>query len=187
MSCSLKKGSLILTLGMFTPLLFEITPSVITRQTMSVSSNIFSTQSSIKPSSIRTLSFGFNSLARFVYVTLQIVSSPITSRVVRVNCCSLFRWTELFAKVFIRISGPFVSSIIAIGKPNSSLTFFIRSIRISWSLCEPCEKLSLQTLRPALKSSFKIFSESDAGPIVQTILVFFMLTSPYGYNYFIFC
>lgn len=100
------------------------------------------------------------------------VSSPSIGEARRVKAVPFFRRTFPFLKEPRRISGPFVSSMVAMGRSSSSRRRTTRSsvfLCISWS---PCEKLKRATAMPDRISSRKTLSSSVAGPIVQTIFVF---------------
>ncbi|MBT9155033.1 MAG: hypothetical protein DDT39_01723 [Firmicutes bacterium] len=105
------------------------------------------------------------------YVTLTCSAVPATGLVVSVNESPADRVIGPSAKVPIRISGPLVSSMIAMYLPSSSAASRIALSLTKCSSCVPCEKLSLAMSMPArIKLCSMGFSEL-AGPIVQTILV----------------
>ena len=113
-----------------------------------------------------------SSSAMPAYETETIFSLPTSSSVVNVKSSPSARFINPFSNVFMRYSGPFVSSIIAMGSPSFSRTFFIRFIFSRCSACVPCEKLSLATFIPARHICDRVSSFALAGPIVHTILVF---------------
>ena len=115
------------------------------------------------------------SSTRPLYVRETFVSSPSISSFVRVIVSPSFNITFFPSfKTPVRISGPFVSKRIATGFFSSSRIFFNMSIRPFCSSCEPCEKLNLAISMPSFTSCLMIFSSFEFGPIVQTILVFFI-------------
>ena len=98
--------------------------------------------------------------------------SPTRSLVVSVKKSPALSSAFPPSKSRVRISGPFVSSKIAIGSPSSARSFLTMSIRFFCSSCVPCEKFSLATFIPASISFRSTSSLSVAGPSVQTIFVF---------------
>ena len=116
------------TFGTLTPFLSPSSPPFNTLQVISLPLIVF-TSSSIRPSSIRILLPGSTSSASPSYVMDTFLASPSISSVVSVNSspASNFTFFPSFSKP-VRISGPFVSSRIAIGFPISSRTDFRRSI-----------------------------------------------------------
>ena len=126
----------------------------------------------MSPSSIMICAPGFTSRGRSLYVMEQMCSSPRTfSSVVRVNFCPSFSTTFPSLKSRVRISGPFVSRRVAIGRFSSRRSFRILLKRALCSACVPCEKLKRATFMPASMSPRIVFSSSLAGPSVHTIFV----------------
>ena len=102
---------------------------------------------------------------------------------VRINFCPDTSSVFPPSMSFRRISGPLVSRSVATGSFNSLLTLITRS---NFALCSswlPCEKLNLATFIPASISSLNLSSLSLAGPIVQIIFVFLILTPPAFFFY----
>ena len=122
------------TLGIFTPLWLDTGPPHITSHTTSVSvtSNTFN---SINPSSISILVPTSTSLGSPLYVTEAISELPINSLVVRVNLSPFSNIIFPSSKSLTLTSGPFVSSMAAIGRPNSFLNFLTLS---NLPLCSSC-------------------------------------------------
>src|SRR5215472_1760449 len=58
-------------------------------------------------------------------------------------------------------------------RPTALAAELIRWMRSAWPVRSPCEKLSRATFRPARMRRSSISDDSDAGPIVATILVLF--------------
>ena len=170
LSCSLKKSPCMTLFGKFIDFWFERTPPTTTSQ-MTSAPLISLTSRITSPLLISTLSPALSCSGRSLYVTDTRVSSPSTSSVVRMNSAPSLSSTLPSLNVLILYSGPFVSSMIAIGRFIFSLTLLMRSI-FSWCCsCVPCEKLSLATFIPASNIFDNVSSLSEAGPIVQMILV----------------
>src|SRR5687768_14131066 len=68
----------------------------------------------------------------------------------------------------VRISGPFVSRAMAMGRPSWTLTAS-RALSITdwWYSYEPWEKFMRTTLRPAVRSLLMASTELVLGPMVQ--------------------
>ena len=115
--------------------------------------------------------------------TETLFSLPIMSSVVKVNLSPFLRVILPFSNVLILNSGPFVSSIMAIGCFFWSLIFLIVAIFFACSSCVPCEKFSLATFIPASIIWESTSSLSLAGPSVQIIFVFFIKNSYMKYRY----
>ena len=170
LSCSLKKSPCMTLFGKFIDFWLERTPPTTTSQITSEPLISFTSRIT-SPLLIRTLSPGLSCWGSILYVTDTRVSSPSMSSVVRTNVAPSLSSTFPSLKVLILYSGPFVSSMIAIGRFIFVLTLLMRSI-FSWCCsCVPCEKLSLATFIPASNILDNVSSLSEAGPIVQIILV----------------
>lgn len=87
----------------------------------------------------------------------------------------------LFLKVLIRYSGPFVSSMMAIGSFSFSLTFLMSLFFARCSSCVPCQKFNRATFIPFLHIYVRISSSSQAGAMVQIILVFRIFQNTFLY------
>ena len=107
---------------------------------------------------------------------------PIISSVVKVKVCPLSSTVFPPSISFRRISGPLVSSKVAICNPSSPLIFITRSNLFLCSSCEPCEKLNRATFMPASMISRSFSSLSLDGPKVQIILVF-LIKSPFHFDF----
>ncbi len=70
----------------------------------------------------------------------------------------------------VRISGPFVSSAMAMFALTSAAARRTLLIVCRWKSCEPCEKFMRATAMPAPMSSFKPCTVCVLGPIVQMML-----------------
>ena len=173
-SFSVIAGRLIETPGRFTPFLDDTFPEFATTVCMSLPliSSIFRPT---RPSSIRIVSPTLTSSIIPLYDTLHLWLLPIQSSILTTNFAPSSRTTGS-SNSPVLISGPLVSRRIATGWSNSSLSLFVLSILSLCSSCEPCEKLNLQTFSPFSINSFRTWSESVEGPIVQTIFVFLHLT-----------
>ena len=102
------------------------------------------------------------------------LSSPTTSRVVKVKSAPSGRVIFPSRKVLIRYSGPLVSSRMAMGRFNSARTALIMSIFLWCSSWVPWEKFRRTTFSPARHIFRKTSGLSLEGPMVQMILVFRM-------------
>ena len=100
------------------------------------------------------------------------------SSVVKVKGSPSFKKTLPSLKVLMRNSGPLVSSRMGSGMFFSARTFLMTAIFCACSSCVPCEKLMRATFMPASAIAEMTSSVSEAGPKVQTILVFF-ITHPH--------
>ena len=170
-SLSVSEGRCMETSGMLILLWLESGPPLRTTQTMSRPQISF-TSSSMRPSSMRTRLPGSSSAWRFSYVTETMLELPSTSRVVSVNSCPSLRVTGPSVKVRMRISGPFVSRMVARGTPSSSLTCLSFMSVARWLSWLPWEKLKRAASMPAPISARSLASSSTAGPMVQIIFVF---------------
>ena len=112
-----------------------------------------------------------------LYVTEQRSAVPSTSSVVSTKVCPFFNSTEPAENCFTRTSGPFVSSIVATGKPSLSRTATNSSNLFLCSSCVACEKLKRATFIPLFINSSTTFGSFVAGPSVQTIFVFLIFLS----------
>ena len=148
----------------------ESSPPFTTVQITSSSVTSFTRKDS-RPLLTRIVSPGVMLSGRPVKFTATRVSSPGTSRVVKVNSCPSIRLTGPFSKVLMRYSGPLVSNMMAMGRPSFSRTRLMRWMRSRWSAWVPWEKFSRATFMPASQSWVSISSLSQAGPMVQMILV----------------
>ena len=151
--------------------LSERSPPFITSHIMLFPSMLF-TLNERRPLFTRIVSPMFTSEARSLYVTETWSWFPSQSSQVKVKVSPSSRCILCSLKVFILYSGPFVSSIIAIGRFSCSRTLTMVLIFACCSSCVPCEKFSLATFMPARHISLRMSSFSLAGPIVHMILVF---------------
>lgn len=78
-------------------------------------------------------------------------------------------------------SGPFVSSMMAIGSFSLSLTFLMSLFFARCSSCVPCQKFNRATFIPFLHIYVRISSSSQAGAMVQIILVFRIFQNTFLY------
>ena len=148
----------------------ETGPPFITVHTMSSPDTSF-TSSPIRPSSNRMEDPGLTSFGSCLYVMETSFSVPRISLAVRVNSCPSFNSTLPASKSPRRISGPFVSSSAATGRP-SSLEYFLKLFNLPpCSSKSPWEKFILATFIPASINFFKVSPFSVDGPIVQIIFV----------------
>ncbi|SIN59029.1 Uncharacterised protein [Mycobacteroides abscessus subsp. abscessus] len=177
-SLSVIPGKLTLTPGKFTPFLFFNSPVLSTsHNTSPFALSIDLTCNSIKPSSNKIYEPSSTSLIKFSYVTENFSGVPSTSVMLTVTSEPFSSSISPSFMLCVRISGPFVSSKIATVLPNLLETLRIVSILALCSAWSPCEKFKRATFIPALISFSSISSDSDAGPIVQTILVFLIIIS----------
>ena len=70
-----------------------------------------------------------------------------------------------------RILGPGRSAMMATRRPVAFSAARMRAMRSAWPVKSPCEKLSRATFSPARMRRSSISGESEAGPMVATILV----------------
>ena len=61
--------------------------------------------------------------------------------------------------------------MMATRRPVARSAARMRAMRSAWPAKSPCEKLSRATFSPARMSRSSISGESEAGPMVATILV----------------
>lgn len=108
-------------------------------------------------------------------------SFPSTSSVVKMKISPYDKVIFLFLKVLIRYSGPFVSSMMAIGSFSFSLTFLMSLFFARCSSCVPCQKFNRATFIPFLHICVRISSSSQAGAMVQIILVFRIFQNTFLY------
>ena len=71
----------------------------------------------------------------------------------------------------MRIFGPGRSAMIATRRPVACSAARMRAMRSAWPVKSPCEKLSRAMFSPARMRRSSISGDSEAGPIVATILV----------------
>src|SRR6218665_711567 len=91
---------------------------------------------------------------------------------VTIICCPATRSTSAFTPAFmspVRISGPFVSSAMAIGRGLLAAAALTLTIVSLWYSCDPWEKFIRAMSRPAAIIFSSIGTDLQAGPIVQMI------------------
>ena len=77
----------------------------------------------------------------------------------------------------IRILGPGRSAMMATRRPVAFSAARMRAIRSAWLVKSPWEKLRRATLSPARMRRSSISGDSEAGPMVATIFVFWIGSS----------
>ena len=130
------------------------------------------------PSSTRMRAPGATFSARRGKDTCTPVSSPSQGAARKVNSSpSRARPRRRGICRLRRISGPLVSSIMAVCSPCFRRSSFTRSMRALWSACVPCEKLNRAQSMPESMSCSRTPAPSEAGPSVQMIFVFLIVLS----------
>ena len=175
LSFSDRNGIEIWVFGRFTPLCSPSSPLFCTSQTTS-SPLISITFKPIKPSSNKTVAPTFKSFAKLGYVTPTLVLLPtnLLSEVKVILSPVTKETSSPFSKSQVLISGPFVSNRTAKTLPVSCMIALMFVIRPPCSSKSPCEKFRRITFMPEFSRVSIISRFSDLGPIVQTILVFFI-------------
>ncbi|KYC62777.1 hypothetical protein B4099_2653 [Heyndrickxia coagulans] len=178
-SFSVMPGRFTETPGTLTPFLFFKTPRFSTFVEISPAFlSMAVTSSSIKPSSSKILEPTCTSSISPSYVTENFSVVPSTSVIEMTGVMPSTSSNPPSFISWVRISGPFVSSrspIVLFWFFAASRIFLIRARCSSWL---PCEKFKRQTSIPFAINLSSISTLSLAGPIVHTILVFFILFPP---------
>ena len=129
-----------------------------------------STRSSISPSDSRIREPGSRFSASVVKTVPTRSAVPsIFSGVIVMRCPATSCTDTPPTRRPVRIFGPCRSARMQIGLPNSLETIRTMRIRSAFCSCEPCEKFSRATSRPARTSSRKTSGVLEAGPSVATI------------------
>ena len=99
----------------------------------------------------------------------------------RVKGSPVSRVMDLVSKLLMRISGPFVSKMVATGRPMASRTDLSMFSRARCSVWLPWEKLNRAASMPVRMRVRIISSLSTAGPRVQIIFVLLIGVTSFGY------
>jgi hypothetical protein len=98
-------------------------------------------------------------------------ASPRTGSAVRVKGAPGIKSTGSSTRSPIRILGPGRSAIMASRSPVFRATWRRLAMTFRWVSKEPWEKFKRATFMPARIICSMVSTDSDAGPMVQTILV----------------
>ena len=130
-----------------------------------------STTSCTRPSLRNSWSPGFTTLGSRSKLIETRRWSPTMSSVVSVKGSPGSSWIGSGSILPMRIFGPGRSAMIATRRPVACAAARMRAMCSAWPAKSPCEKFNRAMFSPARMRRSSISGDSEAGPIVATILV----------------
>ncbi len=158
--------------GRFMPLRERSSPPANTRQWTS-SPLTCSTSSPMKPSLRKIRSPGLTTFGSAAKLVETRPALPTSSPACSTKACPVSSWIGSLSSMPTRSFGPGRSPMMATRRPEAADAARTLAIVWRWNSKSPCAKLMRATFMPCPISPSSTSADCDAGPMVQTILVFF--------------